>query len=351
MSHVTVARQAHAMSPGNTLPVRVGVIGLGRMGSDHVRRMKADIGTAQVVAACDLDARARELHESSYGIQTFADAAAMLEGAELDGVIIASPGEFHVEHVLACLDRDLPVLCEKPLAPTVTEGMTIVDAEAARGLRLIQLGFMRRFDEQLTNLVTAVQADAAGTPLLVHCVHRNPAVRPTYVSENSLNDSLTHEIDLLRWMLDDEVVAVRVLTPRSTPNASHLDDPKLILLEMASGVIADVEMYVNARYGYEVRCEVVGSEGTLSTSLGNGPVLRRSGTVSQQVEENWGQRFSASYTREVNSWADGIRSGIITGPSAWDGLVSSQVATAAVDSYRTGERIEVEILSRPAVYS
>jgi len=350
MSHVTATRQVPVASQRESDPVRVAVIGLGRMGSDHVERIVNDVAGAAVVAACDPDEGSRQRHERRFGITTFTDPEAMLDGCPVDGVIIASPGHLHVAQVLSCLERDLPVLCEKPLAPSVADGRQIIEAEVARGRRLIQVGFMRRFDDHLAELVATVHADEIGVPLLVHCVHRNPSVRPTYVSENSLDDSLTHEIDQLRWLLNDEIVAVNVLVPTSTPKAPHLADPKLILLETASGVLADVEMYVNATYGYEVRCEVVGSEGTASTHIGEGPMVRRSGQVHQRVDANWGQRFGASYRRELAAWVAGVGSGRITGPSAWDGLVTSHVAAAAVESYRTGQRVPVDVLETPALY-
>ena len=350
MSYATVARQAPGPPQRRPGPVRVAVIGLGRMGSDHVRRLMGDVGGAQVVAACDPDAAARERHEDEFGIATFINADAMLDESPIDGVIIASPGELHVAQLLSCLERGLPILCEKPLAPTISAGQQIIDAEVAHGRRLIQLGFMRRFDDELSHLVATVHSNEIGDPLLVHCVHRNPSVRPTYVSENSLNDSLTHEIDLLRWLLNDEVVGVQVMVPRSTPNAPHLADPKLILLEMASGVIADVEMYVNAAYGYEVRCEVVGSEGTVTTAVGSGPVLRHTGRVRQRIEASWAERFAQSYRREVASWIRGIDAGVTAGPSAWDGLVASHVAAAAVESYRSGRRVAVDALAAPTLY-
>ena len=121
---------------------------------------------------------------------------------------------------------------------------------------------MRRYDAAYRALKSAVDGGVIGLPLMMHCTHRNPSVPGYYTSDTAIIDTAVHEIDMVRWMFDEEIVAATVLTPRKSRNGGDLQDPLFLLLEMESGVLVDVEISVNIRYGYDIRGEIVGEEGT-----------------------------------------------------------------------------------------
>jgi myo-inositol 2-dehydrogenase/D-chiro-inositol 1-dehydrogenase len=127
-------------------------------------------------------------------------------------------------------------------------------------------------------------------------------------------------------------------------------DPQLVLLETASGVLVDVEVFVNCRYGYDVRCEVVGSIGTVSLDLPVTGAVTVAGARSTPVPADWRPRFADAYRRELQDWVDGLAAGRATGPGAWDGYAAAAVAQACVASLHTGTRTPVELAARPALY-
>ena len=171
--------------------------------------------------------------------------------------------------------------------------------------------------------------------LVVHCAHRNAVAPAIYTSEMLITSSAVHEIDIMRWLLGEEIVAATVRAPRSTKRAHDgLRDPQLVLLETASGVLIDVEVFVNARYGYDIRCELVGETGHAAARRSRSP--RTSARASRPPT-------GASSTAGCRAWA--------TGPSAWDGYAANAVADACLESLASGERTAVRLAERPALYN
>lgn len=323
------------------MTVRVGVIGTGTMGADHVRRLAHELSGVQVVAVSDLDTtRAAAVAGEVHGVRVHASALDVVADELVDAVLVASSGTTHEEYVLACLAARKPVFCEKPLATTEAACERVVDAEVSLGRRLVQVGFMRRYDPAHVNLAEAVRGGTLGTPLMVHCAHRNASVPGFFTGEMMVSDSAVHEIDVTRWLLDDEVEAVRVLRPRRNSRAPEgLPDPLLLLLETSSGVLVDVEVSASVGYGYDIRCEVVGESGAASLGTEGGPVPR-----------DWRERFAAAYDVELQAWIDAVTAGTCTGPSAWDGYVATTVAVAALRALDSGERERVALRGRPSLY-
>jgi myo-inositol 2-dehydrogenase/D-chiro-inositol 1-dehydrogenase len=269
----------------------------------------------------------------------------------VDAVVVASWGPTHEEYVLACIEAGKPVFCEKPLATTQEACLRILDAEVAHGKRLVQVGFMRRYDPACCALKETVASGAIGAPLMVHCVHRNPSVPPHYTSDMAINDTTVHEIDLVRWLLDEEIVATRVLTPRRNSRGGDLRDPIFVLLEMAGGALVDVEVSVNIAYGYDIRGEVVGETGVAALAESNPIVVKRDGAFSGRVPADWRERFIRAYDIEFHEWLDAVAAGTTTGPSSWDGYAATAVADAALEALRTGTRTTVSLRKRPDLYA
>jgi myo-inositol 2-dehydrogenase/D-chiro-inositol 1-dehydrogenase len=335
-----------------TVPITIGVIGTGNIGADHVRRLSTQVSGARVGAVSDVDtARARAVADSVRGACVHAEALDIVADPAVDAVLIASPGDTHADLVLACLAAGKPVLCEKPLATTSDAASKVLEAEVALGRRLVQVGFMRRYDPAYRQVKAVLEADRIGEPLLLHCAHRNAAVPPSFTSDMALTDSVVHEIDAARWLLDEEITAATVLRTRPSPLAAgHLLDPQVVVLETAGGVLVDVEVFVNCRYGYDVRCEVVGSHGTVSLESPSSGVLTRAGVRGEHIPADWRERFGGAYREELQHWVDGLHAGTTGGPSAWDGYAATLVAEACVDALTSGRRTTVAVGDRPALY-
>jgi myo-inositol 2-dehydrogenase/D-chiro-inositol 1-dehydrogenase len=329
-------------------PVRIGVIGAGRMGAAHVEALTHWVPGAEVVAVYDLDVDHAKTVAETVGAVAASSAEALIDDERVDAVLVAAPDPLHEELALECLAAGKPTLLEKPLATSVEGSQRVVDAEVAGGRRLLQLGFMRRFDPAYLALRAAVLGGDVGRPRAVHCLHRNVAAHPAATSEGVLVNSAIHEFDCVPWLLDDHPAAVTVFAP--TVPAGELQDVQVAVLELAQGSVATIEVSVNARYGYDIHTEVVGSEGTVALLPPYGLAVRRDGTDGRQVGTDFVARFADAYRIELAAWVDGIRAGIPATPSAWDGHVANLVAFAAVESLRTGGRVEVPQPARPAFY-
>jgi myo-inositol 2-dehydrogenase/D-chiro-inositol 1-dehydrogenase len=331
-----------------TDPVRVGVIGTGAMGAAHVGNLARWVTGAAVRQIFDVDtARAQEVADGVGG-SAAPSAEALIASDDVDAVLIAAPDPLHEELALACLAAGKPTLLEKPIATSLEGSRRVVEAEIAGGRRLIQLGFMRRFDPAYVALREAVLGGGVGTVRAAHCLHRNAHSHPSHTDEGLLVNSMIHEFDSVPWMLDDPIAAVTVFVPRFDEGA--LKDVQVAVLETLGGSVVTVEVSINAQYGYDVHTEVTGTLGTVSLLPPYGVSVRRDGVDGRVVGSDGTLRFEDAYRIELGAWVRGIRSGTPAGPTAWDGYLANVAAFSAVESLHGAGRVEVPHEPRPALY-
>ncbi|WP_030868584.1 Gfo/Idh/MocA family protein [Streptomyces sp. NRRL F-2747] len=330
----------------------IAVIGTGKMGADHVRRIGRTVGGARVVAVADPDGdRVKAVAAGLDGAGAYTDPAAAIAAPGVQAVLIASPGPAHEEAILHALERELPVLCEKPLTPDPAGALRVMEAERRLGRRLVQVGFMRRFDAEYERLKELLDAGGIGRPLFLHCRHRNAASPSFFTSDMLITDSVVHEVDAARWLLGQEITAVSVLSPASSSaSPAGLRDPRLVLLETAGGAIVDVEIFVNCGFGYEVRCEAVGESGTAQIGEGRSMVVRSAGRSSGEIAQDFTVRFADAYDRQLRRWVASAAQGRVDGPDAWDGYAAAAVSAAGLTAAHSGVRTPVELVERPALY-
>jgi myo-inositol 2-dehydrogenase / D-chiro-inositol 1-dehydrogenase len=334
------------------MTVRVGVVGVGMIGQEHIRRLTHVLSGSRVVAVTDVDLdRAKSVAASLTDARVHASGHDLITDDDVDAVVVASWGPTHEEYVLACIEAGKQVFCEKPLATTQEACERIVDAEVATGQRLVMVGFMRRYDDGYRTMKDVIARRDIGTPLMFHSAHRNPSVPPHYASDMIINDTCVHDIDVARWLLDTEITATQVVKPRRNSLASeHLTDPLLILFETASGALVDVEASINIQYGYDIRGEVVGERGTVQLVDSNKVVVRSDGRYGGRVPEDWRERFLRAYDIEFQEWIDAVSAGRSTGPSSWDGYAATAVCDAALEALNSGNRATVSLRDKPDLY-
>jgi myo-inositol 2-dehydrogenase/D-chiro-inositol 1-dehydrogenase len=330
--------------------LRVGILGVGRMGADHAERVVRRVSGARLVAVSDpATDRAQELAASLDGVRAVHDGLALIADDEVDAVLIASPGFAHEEQVLAAIEARKPVLCEKPLTMDSASSLRLVEMEAKAGRPLIQVGFMRRFDPEYAELKRLLDSGSLGRTLMVHNTHRNKDTPPGFVSEMIVRDSLVHEVDVTRWLFGEEIAQIQVLAPTSTSVAGEgVLDPQIAIFTMAGGGIATIEVFVYTGTGYEVRCEAVAEHGNATIGLGSGPLLRQDNHAGTHIPEDFRDRFATAYDLEVQAWVDATRRGEVVGPTTWDGYAAAVVCTAGVESLTTGRAVSVQLAPRPA---
>ncbi|MFE5036716.1 Gfo/Idh/MocA family protein [Streptomyces sp. NPDC056683] len=330
----------------------IAVVGTGKMGADHVRRIHEVISGARVTAVVDIDAeRARTLADGIEGCTAYTEPEAAMAAKDVDAVLLASPGPAHEAALLEALGRDLPVLCEKPLTPDAASALRVLEAEQRLGCRRVQVGFMRRYDAGYMKLRRYLSCGDLGRTLMLHHRHRNPAMPSGFTEEMLVNDSVVHEVDVTRWLLDREITAVTVHKPPATSYApAGMSDPQFVLLETESSALVDVEIFGHCGWGYQVQAEAVCERGAVRIDDEQGPRLTTAGRWGGLVIPNYLERFEDAYDREVQAWVDATRRGETTGPSAWDGYAAAAICEAGVLSQREGRRVEVQLIERPAFY-
>ncbi|HCX80932.1 MAG: inositol 2-dehydrogenase [Curvibacter sp. RIFCSPHIGHO2_12_FULL_63_18] len=336
------------------MTLKIGVIGTGMIGRDHTRRIQQVLAGAEVVALSDVNAASAEAVRKDLAPNTklYDTGEALIAAPEVQAVLVTSWGATHEPYVLAAIAAGKPVFCEKPLATTAEGARRIVDAEVKFGKRLVQVGFMRRYDAGYVALKHAVE-NHTGAPILVHAAHRNPAVPEAYVTPMAIHDTMIHEIDVFRWLLNDDYVSARVLYPRNAARShTKLRDPQVVVLETQKGVLINVEIFVNCAYGYDIQCEVVGEEGTAKLPEPMTVDMRLGAKRQSTILTDWKDRFVASYDVELKDFIGAASQGGATGPSAWDGYAAAVTSDACVQAQESnGQPVAIELPTRPALYA
>ncbi|RFO95267.1 inositol 2-dehydrogenase [Rhodoferax lacus] len=336
------------------MTLNIGVIGCGMIGRDHTRRLQQVLAGAQVVALSDVNQANAEGVQKDFApnARIYATGEELIAAPEVHAVLVTSWGATHEPYVLAAIAAGKPVFCEKPLATTAEGARRIVEAEVQFGKRLVQVGFMRRYDAGYLALKEAVDKHT-GAPILVHAAHRNPAVPEAYTTPMAIHDTMIHEIDVFRWLLNDDYVSARVLYPRNAARShTKLRDPQVVVLETAKGVLIDVEIFVNCHYGYDIQCEVVGEDGVASLPEPMTVDMRLGAKRQSTILTDWKDRFVASYDVELNDFIGAATAGGATGPSSWDGYAAAVTADACVAAQSTsGEAVAIALPVRPALYA
>ena len=169
-----------------------------------------------------------------------------------------------------------------------------------------------------------------------------------------INDTCVHDVDVARFLLDDEIVAARVLTARKNSLASdHLTDPVLFIFEMAGGALVDVEASINIQYAYDIRGEVVGESGTVELAETNPVVVKKARPVRRARARGLAGAVHPSLRHRVPG-VDQRRApkGESTGPSArGTATPPPSSATAGLKAMQSGERVEISLREQPDLYN
>lgn len=245
-----------AWSPAGDRELRVGLIGLGSMGRNHLRVLGLAAGT-RLVAVADPDADALAAAAASSGAQGFAEPLALIAEAELDAVVIAAPTTTHLPLTLAAIDRRIAVLVEKPLAATPAEADLIVAAAAAAGAPPVQVGHIERFNPAVLELGRLLDAGWLSTVFAITSRRAGPF--PARIRDVGVTvDLATHDVDMLSWIAGERPARVSA----ETAQRIHADHEDLLfgLMSFPSGTVAmlDVDWLTPVK---RRQLSVVGEEG------------------------------------------------------------------------------------------
>jgi myo-inositol 2-dehydrogenase / D-chiro-inositol 1-dehydrogenase len=331
------------------MSLRLGLIGAGIMGADHARIFAEEVPGTMLQVICDADeTRARATADVTGAFSIECDPLAVIHHPSVDAVVIAAPDPLHAPLTLACIAAGKPVLCEKPLSQNVNECLAVLAAEEKRGQRLVQIGFMRRFDPSYVEIKSLLTRGELGKALMFHCFHRNVSPAYDFRAEMAICNSAPHEFDVARWMLDSEFRTVSV----HRPLAGGATAPVFMVLHTAAGQLVNIEVNISATYGYDVRGELVGEKGT---ALLRAPQYADVNLALKQINTyptDWRPRFVDAYRAQNRAWVKSVTRGEpCLGASAWDGYCSTVVAEAGVQALHSGRSMEVKQINKPSFYS
>ncbi len=301
--------------------VRVGIVGLGRLGKRHAENLALRVPGAQLVAACSPSADERAWAGSALGVKTlYDDYATLLADKNIDTVFLVTPNTLHPEQVIAGLKAGKHVFCEKPLSLDLAECLA-VEAEAARHPKLkVMVGYVRRFDASYQDAQQRIAEGAIGKPFLVRsqtCDMDDPSgffVKFAPKSGGIFIDMSVHDIDLARWLLGAPK-PLRVFASGAIAIHEGLAecgdvDNGVAICEFADGRMACFYASRTMAHGHETATEIFGTAGRLTVGragrLNQVEIADAHGVRTETTPTFW-ERFEDAFLRETIHFIDCVR--------------------------------------------
>jgi myo-inositol 2-dehydrogenase/D-chiro-inositol 1-dehydrogenase len=332
--------------------LKIGVIGTGAIGRKHIERINNRLQGGRVIAVSDVNSEFGKTAAETYNCRFYENGEDLINSREIEAVVVTTSDEYHERYVAASIKAGKYVFCEKPLSPVPEGCLRIVKEEMAGGKQLVQVGFMRRYDPGYRQLKEIIKNRTYGEPLMLHCAHRNYDVPESYTTPMAVENSMIHEIDVLRWLLDEDYDTAEVVFAKKTKHANaNLQDPQIMILTTKSGVRIDVEAFVNCHYGYDIKCEVCCEEGIVNLPDPVNVKIRTNASLITPICRDWSERFVEAYDVELQEWINATAiGGRVDGPTAWDGYVGAITAAAASKARDTKAKVKIELEQCPEFY-
>lgn len=335
--------------------VRIGIVGLGRLGYIHAGNIVSRIRHARLVAACSL--RKEELEQASRDFainptSCYSTFEAMLATEKLDAVAIVSSSDQHCQQVLAALNHGLHVFCEKPLGVTVEECKAVEQAVAQHSDKVFMLGFMRRYDASYHYAKQKIDEGYIGRPILFrsysvdpdHSIAGTLAYLPN--SAGQFLDMAVHDIDLARWMLKSEPQTLYAAGGSyAYPEFEKYNDGDnaAAFMQFENQALAFLLAGRTAPHGYNIETEIIGTRATLrigSVPQKNLVELLDSNGVRKECSQSFPERFSQAFESEMHEFINCIVENRKPEITAHDGTRATEIAIAATHSFRNKELVK-----------
>ena len=262
---------------------------------------------------------------------------------------MTSPDTTHEEYVSLCLQAGKPVLCEKPLTPSAEGSERLLHQEVALGRRLVSVGFMRRYDPGYRRMQALIADEVIGVPKVVHSIHRNPAPPPGFAWQDGVTAVAVHDIDIIGWLLGERIASISAATAFDD-QPDRQAEPLLLSGSTVGGVLFSIESFVNCGYGYDIGCEVAGTQGSVNLAWGEGIAARRDYASTERIPDGYASRFESAFVDQLRAWCEAARVGNGAGASLWDGYAASLVTDAALRAALSGKSEVVTYPSVPEMY-
>jgi len=321
------------------------IIGAGRAGLIHAVNFAGRVKNARLTAISEPNRKTaeqacRELELNRH----YPDYRQALEDDAVDAVVVVTPTAYHKDIVVAAADAGKHIFCEKPMAMTVAECDEMITA-AEKNNVVLQIGFMRRFDQSFVYAKEQIKQGAIGDVVLVKSLTRGPSIPQRWQyditkSNGPLAEVNSHDIDTLRWFTESEFEQVYAIAgnfrcPEARQEFPDFYDNVVMVATFANGMQGSIDGAVSVRYGYDARLEVFGTEGVLFVGR-----LDHAGVViwnqicglKTPAVESWRNLFTEAYRHEDQWYFDAVLNGTSPAVSGHDGRMAVKVVNAGNQS-------------------
>jgi myo-inositol 2-dehydrogenase/D-chiro-inositol 1-dehydrogenase len=337
------------MTAGSLLgqtPIRVAVIGCGRIGRLHASILAREVPGLALVGVADPVTEAAESAAAESGTVVRA-IDEVLTASDVDAVAICSSTDTHVDLIAAAATSGKAIFCEKPVSLDLVQVERARQVVASAGVQFM-VGFNRRFDPGHASVQQAVATGEIGDVHLVRITSRDPAPPPLdylAVSGGLFCDMAIHDFDMARFVTGSEVVEVYARgAVRVDPRIGEVGDidTAVTVLSHADGTITTIDNSREAVYGYDQRLEAFGSLGVALSDNHRphfGWSMNRQGTSGPPLPWFFLERYRESYKREWQAFAEYLAEGGPSPAGMEDALAATAIALAAGTSLREGRGV------------
>lgn len=338
------------------MDIKIGIVGLGRMGLNHAENVFKNIPGATLHAACSPIESELEMAKSELGVkEVFTSYEDMVESPNLDGVIIVSPSSLHTSHIQLAMEKGLHVFCEKPIGIEIDDIKKTVEVVNNHPKQVFQLGFMRRYDESYRYAKELIENGAVGEITLIRCYGIDPSSGlESFVkfAENSSSgglfvDMAIHDIDLVRWFTNQEIKRVWAIGKNAAyPELDRFGDLETgaAMMQLENETMALLVAGRNATHGYHVETEIMGTKGMIRVAQEpekNLVSVFNDNGVVRPTSQNFPERFKLAFIEEMKEFVSCIKENRQPEATALDGLMGTVVAEACEESLKTDGIINV----------
>jgi len=328
----------------------LGVIGLGRLGSSYAKYLNGRIVGARLVAVSDVNEEALSSLAAELGVsKKYSHYQDLIADAEVEGVVIVSPTSTHQEIVAAAAKHGKAIFCEKPLSISLAaaqEMQRIVDETGV----FFQMGFMRRFDKGYLAAKHKIEQGEIGTPVVFKSSSRDP-FRPSleYLdpahSGGLFVDCGIHDLDLGRWYMGDIASVYSIGGTLAYPEMKAIGDidNAITSIYFTSGALGTIDLSRNGVYGYDIRTEILGTEGTLKIGyLRETPILMMNKKgITHDTVPYFTERFEQAYISQLQDFVENVREQKPPSVTCADGVAALQASAAATLSFKENRPVQI----------
>jgi len=317
--------------------IKIGIIGIGRMGQIHLDNLMQKFSEVEVVAISDINEEARQWAEKYTISKFYFDYQDLISDQEVNTVVICSPTNQHAENIIAAAQAGKNIFCEKPMDLSIQTATKVLQIVEKAGVKFM-LGFNRRFDPNFMKIKGLIEEGKVGDPQIVKITSRDPAPPPIdYIKSSGgmFLDMTIHDFDMARFMVSSKVISIfavgRNIVDPNIGIAGDIDTA-VVTITFDSGAIATIDNSRQAVYGYDQRVEVFGSEGMAGTENNksdNHYYYNKKGQSESLPLHFFMDRYILSYFNEIKAFIDCIVHDEVPKVGGQDGLISLAMGWAA----------------------